>query len=284
MADYRIVTPTRIPGAGEVSGNGVIFESGNYKISYGASDIANGNQFTIQAGSADDVYVYLPNDCLPIHGSYPILKGWREESVNNPIIDPPEIIIPASIVEAATPKTSFFDVMAFEEGTTACKLAYLNETKGLFRQAIDEAGQAIADSDTFRSYVGKMKNVLADANVSSTIDFSVDTEIMSDYDFTVYYPDLSGQTINISTLNAMQGTGIFTFTAPVWFALVVPVSFDITVHDDGGDYVTFNGNTITMLQGVIRVDDKQGDYAVYLFDLRIWKTCNGGLVDQIYID
>lgn len=36
------------------------------------------------------------------------------------------------------------------------KLDYLNETKGLIREAIESKGQTVSDSDTFRSYAGKI--------------------------------------------------------------------------------------------------------------------------------
>lgn len=39
------------------------------------------------------------------------------------------------------------------------KLLYLKQTKSLIRDAIEEKGQSIADEDTFRSYVDKIKNI-----------------------------------------------------------------------------------------------------------------------------
>ncbi len=43
--------------------------------------------------------------------------------------------------------------------TTEEKLEYLNETKGQIKTALNELGAEISDSDTFRSYVGKINNL-----------------------------------------------------------------------------------------------------------------------------
>lgn len=44
-------------------------------------------------------------------------------------------------------------------GTTAEKLQYLNETKGMIKTAIKDKGVEIADTDTFRSYVDKIGEI-----------------------------------------------------------------------------------------------------------------------------
>ena len=44
-------------------------------------------------------------------------------------------------------------------GTTAEKLQYLNETKGMIKTAIADKGVEIADTDTFRSYVDKIGEI-----------------------------------------------------------------------------------------------------------------------------
>lgn len=44
-------------------------------------------------------------------------------------------------------------------GTTAEKLQYLNETKGMIKTAIIDKGVEITDTDTFRSYVDKIEEI-----------------------------------------------------------------------------------------------------------------------------
>ena len=52
-------------------------------------------------------------------------------------------------------------------GTTIEKLEYLNETKILIKQSLNDLGAEITDEDTFRSYVEKINQLAEDlpANV-----------------------------------------------------------------------------------------------------------------------
>ena len=42
---------------------------------------------------------------------------------------------------------------------TIDKLNYVNETKGLIKNALNDLGAEISDEDTFRSYVGKINDL-----------------------------------------------------------------------------------------------------------------------------
>ena len=42
---------------------------------------------------------------------------------------------------------------------TIDKLNYVNETKGLIKNALNDLGAEITDEDTFRSYVGKINDL-----------------------------------------------------------------------------------------------------------------------------
>ena len=44
-------------------------------------------------------------------------------------------------------------------GTTTQKLNYLNETKGLIKNALNDLGAEIKNDDTFRSYVDKINAI-----------------------------------------------------------------------------------------------------------------------------
>lgn len=52
-------------------------------------------------------------------------------------------------------------------GDIATKLAYLNETKSLIKQAIIDKGVDIQDSDTFRSYADKIAEITSGETISS---------------------------------------------------------------------------------------------------------------------
>lgn len=45
-------------------------------------------------------------------------------------------------------------------GTLAEKVVYLNETKKLIKDALNDLGANIEESDTFRSYVGKINDII----------------------------------------------------------------------------------------------------------------------------
>lgn len=46
--------------------------------------------------------------------------------------------------------------------TTIEKLEYLNETKGLIKEGLNDLGADIQDTDTFRSYVSKINDLYSE--------------------------------------------------------------------------------------------------------------------------
>lgn len=60
-------------------------------------------------------------------------------------------------------------------GTTAEKFNYLNETKGLIKEAIKRKGVTVEDTDTFRSYADKIDNIDTGANLNDYFTDTIDS-------------------------------------------------------------------------------------------------------------
>lgn len=74
-------------------------------------------------------------------------------------------------------------------GTTAEKLAKLNETKVNIRAAIREKGKAVSDTDTFASYADKIRAI---ASPDSSIPFEVSSEAEMNQILSNATPDMVG--------------------------------------------------------------------------------------------
>lgn len=72
------------------------------------------------------------------------------------------------------------------------KLLYLEQTKSLIRDAIEEKGQSITDEDTFRSYVDKIKNIESgsgDVKLFKSLDELTSSTNNNEGDIALIYDD-----------------------------------------------------------------------------------------------
>lgn len=167
MADWRIVTPTRAPKDDElgplegVSGASStraivfaarVFKSANYSISY--ISVESTLSVTI---SGEKLYYNLDN------GVWSLSRGG--EGVN---IADYDMTIPENEVNSAE-KYPYFDLIAYENGTTACKLAVTNEAKTLIRNALINKGVDVPDTTPFRQYAGKVGEIQSGVSLNGRI-------------------------------------------------------------------------------------------------------------------
>lgn len=147
MADWRIVTPTREPEDDEIFGVGyIVLSPGKISIMYSSSD----EMLSIMFQNVQPVVRYY----------YDFLKKeWQDESFSPIDITTVDLTVPESAISSATTKTSYFDLIAFEKGTTACKLAVANEAKTLIRNALISKGVDVPDTTPFRQYAGKVGEI-----------------------------------------------------------------------------------------------------------------------------
>lgn len=147
MADWRIVTPTRAPMDDEIFGVGyIVLSPGKISIMYSSSD----EMLSIMFQNVQPVVRYY----------YDFLKKeWQDESFSPIDITTVDLTVPESAISSATTKTSYFDLIAFEKGTTACKLAVANEAKTLIRNALISKGVDVPDTTPFRQYAGKVGEI-----------------------------------------------------------------------------------------------------------------------------
>lgn len=149
MADYQIFTPPREPRENELVNN-VIFQALNDKSTVSARIMFMDGNLAIQ------LFFVEPS----IFVRYDFLNNkWLLNSGEPIDITTVDLTIPEDIVSAATTKTSYFDLIAFEKGTTACKLAAANDARLLIRNAIINKGVTIPDGTTFRQYAGKIGEI-----------------------------------------------------------------------------------------------------------------------------
>lgn len=155
MADWRIVTPTRAPRDDEIAGVGyIVLSPGNISIMYSSYD----EMLSIMFQNVQPVVRYY----------YDFLKNeWKDESFSPIDITMVDMTVPESAISSATTKTSYFDLIAFEKGTTACKLAVANEAKTLIRSALIAKGVDVPDTTPFRQYAGKVGEISAAGGIAA---------------------------------------------------------------------------------------------------------------------
>lgn len=145
MADWRIVTPTRAPMDDELlSGVLVLTSPGNLSIMYSQ------NKLGITYQNVQPVVRYFYDFTT---------NEWQDTSYTPIDITSVDLTIPEAAVSSATNKSSYFDLIAYEKGTTACKLAVTNEAKTLIRNALINKGVDVPDTTPFRQYAGKVGEI-----------------------------------------------------------------------------------------------------------------------------
>ena len=150
MADWRIVTPTREPEDDEINTpSGFAPGVGNILLSPG--------NFAILCTNSDPRLSFKIQNVQPVVTYYYDFteKTWLDSSFEPIDITTVDLVIPEAAITGATVKTSYFNLIAFEEGTTACKLAVTNEAKTLIRNALINKGVDVPDTTPFRQYAGK---------------------------------------------------------------------------------------------------------------------------------
>lgn len=149
MADWRIVTPTRAPMEDEMEG-GVIFQ-------VPASDSTVSARISYLAGTLV-VQLFFVDPQVNVRYSFSN-NEWIGTGLKPIDITTVDLTIPEEVVAAATIKTSYFNLIAYEKGTTACKLAVTNEAKTLIRNALINKGVDVPDTTPFRQYAGKVGEI-----------------------------------------------------------------------------------------------------------------------------
>lgn len=223
MANWKVVTPARVPTADEIRDDGAILVSGatNGAPAIGfarAADIAGltciqtpeTSCFTFGttlpgslSGIGRKLYIPEPFTCdmstgLPDSSSdiTVLPPGWYEQVVMvgaKPLkaIDTPQLVYYDYILDEASYKAPFFDCLAFEEGTTACKLAVTQEAKTLIRNALISSGVDVPDTTPFRQYAGKVGEIQT-GDLPKSIKVTIYNSIRAEYDVH-YFSSVSGQ-------------------------------------------------------------------------------------------
>ena len=149
MADWRIVTPTRAPTSDELVNN-MVFQVQNDGTTVSARIMYAAGFLIVQLFFSDP----------QVNVRYQFSDGkWLNQSSEPIDITTMDLTIPEEIVAAATVKSSYFDLIAYEKGTTACKLAVANEAKTLIRNALINKGVDVPDTTPFRQYAGKVGEI-----------------------------------------------------------------------------------------------------------------------------
>ena len=173
MADWRIVTPTRAPMDDELLSVGLVLTSpGNLTIMYSQ------NKLGITYQNVQPVVRYFYDFTT---------NEWQDTSYTPIDITSVDLTIPEAAVSSATNKSSYFDLIAYEKGTTACKLAVANEAKTLIRNALINKGVDVPDATPFRQYAGKVDWIETGSNIEIlTFDIQPDDyeDVSSWYDET----------------------------------------------------------------------------------------------------
>lgn len=164
MADYQIFTPPREPREDEL---GEPLTNGLWLIlKCDAGDIQ------YQLRSADDKHLIVrllykdPAELYDYNFADRMWSYWGGDPVDVATVD---TTFPGSDVLAGT-RMPYFDLIAFEKGTTACKLAAANDARLLIRNAIINEGVTIPDGTTFRQYAGLIKQIKAGNKAKIDVD------------------------------------------------------------------------------------------------------------------
>ena len=154
MADWRIVTPTRAPMDDEID------TPTGFAPGVGYILLSPGN-FAIMCTNSDPRLAFKIQNVQPVVTYYYDFtkKAWLDSSFEPIDITTVDLTVPESAVSSATNKSSYFNLIAFEEGTTACKLAVTNEAKTLIRNALINKGVDVPDTTPFRQYAGKVGEI-----------------------------------------------------------------------------------------------------------------------------
>lgn len=177
MADWRIVTPTRAPMDDELLSVGLVLTSpGNLTIMYSQ------NKLGITYQNVQPVVRYFYDFTT---------NEWQDTSYTPIDITSVDLTIPEAAVSSATNKSSYFDLIAYEKGTTACKLAVTNEAKTLIRNALINKGVDVPDTTPFRQYAGKVGEIQT-GDLPKSIKVTIYNSIRAEYDVH-YFSSVSGQ-------------------------------------------------------------------------------------------
>lgn len=179
MADWRVVTPQRVPTEDEL-GEAVV--SGSFWLVFqcqSAVDI----QYHIRAEGKEYLRVrLLYKEPAEIY-DYSFAENRWQDAESSPIdITTVDLTIPESAVSSATIKTPYFDLIAYEKGTTACKLAVAIEAKTLIRNALSSRGINVSDDIAFRKYAGMVEQIgggtcmVTVRSVAGLIGYYIDAE------------------------------------------------------------------------------------------------------------
>lgn len=172
MADWRIVTPTRAPRDDELNRpSGMAPGTGTVLISPGNISIMfSQNKIGITYQNVQPVVRYFYDFTT---------NEWQDTSYTPIDITSVDLTIPEAAVSSATNKSSYFDLIAYEKGTTACKLAVTNEAKTLIRNALINKGADVPDTTPFRQYAGKVGEIQSaqfeTQEISDSFTISVDS-------------------------------------------------------------------------------------------------------------
>lgn len=154
MADWRIVTPTRIPEDDEL-GEPLVPSRLWLILECSAGDVQ------YQSRSATVKYLrvrLLYKEPAEIYDYNFVNKRWEDTSGTPVDITTVDLTFPEAAVLAGS-KMPYCDLIAFEKGTTACKLAVANEAKTLIRNALINKGVDVPDTTPFRQYAGKVGEI-----------------------------------------------------------------------------------------------------------------------------
>lgn len=168
MADWRIVTPTRAPTDDELGGTdtrAVVLER---NIFYSSPDITNSYSITYLNDYGGLVRFNISIPSLSLHIYYSIeKKGWTFSPKGGDLVDITayDLTIPEDLVTSAEEIYPYFYTIAYEKGTTACKLAVTNEAKTLIRNALINKGVDVPDTTPFRQYAGKIEGIETGSNI-----------------------------------------------------------------------------------------------------------------------
>lgn len=160
MADYQIFTPPREPTAEELENNMVFTAPGGTEGTVSARIMYLAGSIAVQLFFADPI--------ISVRYEFSS-KKWLTNSGDPIDITTVDLTIPKEIVSSATVRTSFFDLMAFEKGTTACKLAAVEDAKLLIKNSIINKGVDVPDETKFREYAGLIEKITGNMTLAEQV-------------------------------------------------------------------------------------------------------------------
>ena len=206
--DFRFVTPRKNPDS----------EADIFRGYYGGTDFSF--VFTKEVGYAtfdkpvfallvingDDngMYIFSLSDFDATGPEQLHFKaGWYWFDITSVVLEPVDfytafpdgIVFPQNIER---PNPTFCETILFETGTTACKLAVLEETKLLMRLSIASKGVDVPDTTPFRQYAGKVGEI----GGSVAVDFNNPESYVDTYTYT-------DEDAVISTESNLKGNLVF---------------------------------------------------------------------------